>query len=53
MSNAQSNNGNGIITNGTDHYTIEDAKKAVECGVDLICTDRPDIVNVDAMKEIK
>ncbi len=25
--------------------TLEEAKKALECGVDLICTDRPDIVN--------
>lgn len=24
--------------------TVEEAKKAIQCGVDLICTDRPDIV---------
>jgi glycerophosphoryl diester phosphodiesterase len=27
--------------------TVEDARKAVECGVDLICTDRPDIVTAN------
>jgi hypothetical protein len=25
-------------------WAVEEAKKAVDCGVDLICTDRPDIV---------
>jgi len=29
--------------------TLEEAKKALECGVDLICTDRPDIVTKEAL----
>jgi glycerophosphoryl diester phosphodiesterase len=29
--------------------TLEEAKKAIECGVDLICTDRPDIVKAEAL----
>ncbi len=30
--------------------TVEEAKKAMECNVDLICTDRPDIVTKDLLK---
>ena len=33
--------------------TIEEAKKALEYGVDLICTDRPDIVTKEALKGLK
>ncbi len=29
--------------------TLEEARKALECGVDLICTDRPDIVKAEAL----
>ena len=35
---------NGIQVIAWPPNTVEEAKKAVECGVDLICTDRPDIV---------
>ncbi|MFC1715709.1 glycerophosphodiester phosphodiesterase [Candidatus Poribacteria bacterium] len=31
--------------------TVEEAKKAMECNVDLICTDRPDIVTKDLLRE--
>ncbi len=31
--------------------TVEEAKKAVECGVDLICTDRPDIITADILRQ--
>ena len=27
--------------------TVEEAKKAIKCGVDLICTDRPDVVTAN------
>lgn len=44
---------NGIQVIAWPPNTIEDAKKAVECNVDLICTDRPDVVNVDAVMKLK
>ncbi len=31
--------------------TVEEAAKAMECNVDLICTDRPDIVTKDLVRE--
>ncbi len=35
---------NGIQVIAWTPNTVEEAKKAIECSVDLICTDRPDIV---------
>jgi glycerophosphoryl diester phosphodiesterase len=35
---------NGIQVIAWPPNTVEETKKAMECGVDLICTDRPDIV---------
>jgi len=35
---------NGLQVIAWPPNTVEEAKKAIECGVDLICTDRPDIV---------
>ena len=35
---------NGIAVIAWPPNTVEEAKKAINCGVDLICTDRPDIV---------
>lgn len=44
---------NGIQVIAWPPNTIEEAKKAVEFDVDLICTDRPDIVNLDAVMKLK
>ncbi len=38
---------NGLHVIAWPPNTVEEAKKAVECGVDLICTDRPDIVTAN------
>jgi len=35
---------NGLQVIAWPPNTVEEARKAIECGVDLICTDRPDIV---------
>jgi len=40
---------NGIKVIAWPPNTLEEAGKAVECGVDLICTDRPDIVRADKL----
>lgn len=40
---------NGLQVIAWPPNTIEDAKKALECGADLICTDRPDIVTRKAL----
>ncbi len=43
---------NGLQVIAWPPNTLEEAKKALECGVDLICTDRPDIVNKLALNAI-
>lgn len=37
---------NGIQVIAWPPNTLEEAKKAIECNIDLICTDRPDIVTM-------
>jgi glycerophosphoryl diester phosphodiesterase len=44
---AQKAHENGLQVIAWPPNTVEEAKKAIECGVDLICTDRPDIVTAD------
>ncbi|HGE72889.1 TPA: glycerophosphodiester phosphodiesterase [Candidatus Poribacteria bacterium] len=40
---------NGLQVIAWPPNTLEEAKKALECGVDLLCTDRPDIVTKKAL----
>ena len=40
---------NGLQVIAWPPNTLEEAKRALECGVDLICTDRPDIVTKEAL----
>ena len=39
---------NGLQVIAWPPNAVEEAKKAIECGADLICTDRPDIVTATA-----
>lgn len=43
---------NGLQVIAWPPNTLEEAKKALECGVDLICTDRPDIVTKKALTDV-